>query len=341
LWTGLYQIAFMKKADYHVVNEIVDYVKKEKGKAPANFVNAILRRFLREKNVKTGIPEGALIRSFPEWLVKRWQDRFDKAGTEELLLSLNENPQFSVRVNLEKISLSDAMSRLHEEGIKTKEGLLSESALSVQKLGPVLKSRLFSEGLISIQDEMSQLVGLAIGTQKGTRILDACAGLGTKTHQIRELCPDATLVSMDNEIRRLKSVTNTGLIVLGDAIKNPFKRGIFDTILVDAPCSSLGILRKHPEIKWRRRQRDIISFGNFQFALLKALWDNLARGGHMIYSVCSFEPDETIAVIEKFKKEKQFILVNPLPFLFNKEYFLSLPHETGADGFFIAKMKKI
>jgi 16S rRNA (cytosine967-C5)-methyltransferase len=341
LWTGLYQIAFMKKADYHVVNEIVDYVKKEKGKAPANFVNAILRRYLRENGVKKGIPEEALKHSFPEWLVKRWQDRFGKADTEELLLSLNENPQFSVRVNLDQISLSDAISRLHEEGIKTKEGLLSESALSVQKLGPVLKSRLFSEGLISIQDEMSQLVGLAIGTQKGTRILDACAGLGTKTHQIRELCPDATLVSMDNEIKRLKSITNTGLTVLGDAIQNPFKRGIFDTILVDAPCSSLGILRKHPEIKWRRRQRDIISFGNFQFALLKALWDNLARGGHMIYSVCSFEPDETVAVIEKFKKEKQFILVNPLPFLFNKEYFLSLPHETGADGFFIAKMKKI
>jgi 16S rRNA (cytosine967-C5)-methyltransferase len=341
LWTGLYQIAFMKKADYHVVNEIVDYVKKEKGKAPANFVNAILRRFLREKGAKTGIPEGALNRSFPEWLVKRWQDRFGKVDTEELLSSLNENPQFSVRVNLDKISLSGAISRLHEEGIKTKEGLLSESALCVQKLGPVLKSKLFSEGLISIQDEMSQLVGLAIGAQKGTRILDACAGLGTKTHQIRELCPDATLVSMDNEIRRLKSVTNTGLTVLGDAVHNPFKKGIFDTILVDAPCSSLGILRKHPEIKWRRRQRDIISFGNFQFALLNALWNNLARGGHMIYSVCSFEPDETVAVIEKFKKEKKFILENPLPFLFNKEYFLSLPHETGADGFFIAKMKKI
>jgi 16S rRNA (cytosine967-C5)-methyltransferase len=341
LWAGLYQIAFMKKADYHVVNEVVDYVKKEKGKAPANFVNAILRRFLREKGEKTGIPEGAVEHSFPEWLAKRWQARFGKADTERLLFSLNENPQFTLRVNLARISLSDAASRLNEEGIKAKEGLLSESALFVQKLGPVLKSALFAEGLISIQDEMSQLVGLAIGPQKGTRILDACAGLGTKTHQIQELCPDAILVSMDNEIRRLKSVTNTGLTILGDAMQNPFKKNIFNTILVDAPCSSLGILRKHPEIKWRRRPQDIISFGNFQLALLKSLWDNLTRGGYMIYSVCSFEPDETVAVIEKFKKEKQFTLENPLPFLFNKEYFLSLPHETGADGFFIAKMKKL
>jgi 16S rRNA (cytosine967-C5)-methyltransferase len=341
LWAGLYQIAFMKKADYHVVNEVVDFVKKEKGKAPANFVNAILRRFLREKGEKTGIPEGALERSFPEWLVKRWQGRFGKTDTEQLLFSLNETPQFTVRVNFDKISLSEAAARLREEGIKTKEGLLSDSALFVQKLGPVLKSPLFLEGLINIQDEMSQLVGLSMGPQKNTRILDACAGLGTKTHQIRELYPNATLVSMDNEIRRLKSVTNTGLTILGDAIQNPLKEGVFDVILIDAPCSSLGILRKHPEIKWRRRQRDIISFGNYQLALLKALWVNLRRGGLMIYSVCSFEPDETVAVIDKFRKEKQFILENPLPFLFNKEYFLSLPHETGADGFFIAKMKKL
>jgi len=149
------------------------------------------------------------------------------------------------------------------------------------------------------------------------------------------------LISMDNEIRRLQSVSNAGMTVLGDAVCNPFRKDIFDTILIDAPCSSLGILRKHPEIKWRRHKQDIVSFSNFQFALLNALWDNLKKGGHMVYSVCSFEIEETIAVIEKFKKEKKFILENPLPFLFNKEYFQSLPHETDTDGFFIAKMKKI
>ncbi len=341
LWISLYQVAFMKKAEYHVVNETVDYVKKEKGKATANFVNAILRRFIREQGVGTTIPEGALNRSFPAWLVKRWQDRFGNIDKEKLLFALNETPKFTLRVNLAKLSRSEAASRLLEEGIETKEGLLSESALCVDKVSPVLKSRLFSEGLISIQDEMSQLVGLAIGSQKGVRILDACAGLGTKTHQIREICPDAMLVSMDNEMKRLKFVTNTSLTVLGDAGRSPFKKGVFDTILLDAPCSSLGILRKHPEIKWRRRKQDIISFGNYQLVLLKALWENLAQGGRMVYSVCSFEPEETLDVIAKFRKEKKFMLENPLPFLFNKEYFLSSPHETGADGFFIAKMKKI
>ncbi len=341
LWTGLYQIVFMKKADYHVVNEIVDYVKKEKGKAPANFVNAILRKHLREKGNGSDIPAEALNRSYPQWLVKKWQSRFGTADANRLLAGLNENPRFTLRVNIKKISRSQAAARLLKEGIKTKEGLFSETALYVQKLGPVLKSELFSEGLVSIQDEMSQLVGLTIGAQKGTRVLDACAGLGTKTHQIHELYPDTMLISMDNEIRRLQSVSNAGMTVLGDAVCNPFRKDIFDTILIDAPCSSLGILRKHPEIKWRRHKQDIVSFSNFQFALLNALWDNLKKGGHMVYSVCSFEIEETIAVIEKFKKEKKFILENPLPFLFNKEYFQSLPHETDTDGFFIAKMKKI
>ena len=331
----------MKKADYHVVNEIVEYAKQEKGKSRADFVNAILRRYLREQGTRSGIPEGALEHSFPQWLVKRWETRYGRAGAEKLLTALNETPQFALRVNLEKISISEAASLLRKEGIKTEEGTLSESALCVRKLGPVLKNKLFMESLISVQDEMSQLVGTAIGTQTNKRILDACAGLGTKTRQIQEICPGSVVVSMDNNIQRLKSIAGTGTTVLGDAVRSPFRKGVFDIILIDAPCSSLGIIRKHPEIKWRRRQQDIISFSNYQLTLLNALWDNLEEGGCLVYSVCSFEPEETTEVIAKFRKERRFRLENPLPFLFNKEYFLSVPHHTGADGFFIAKMKKI
>ena len=341
LWIGMYQIAFMKKAEYHVVNETVDYIKKEKGKAPANFANAILRRFIRENTNRASLPAGAILHAFPEWLVKRWQERFGADDTERLLVTLNEDPRFSIRVNLNRISVHEAAVLLREEGIETKAGAFAKSALYVDKLGPTLKCGPFSEGLISIQDEMSQLVGLAIGDQEHNRILDACAGLGTKTCQIQELNPQAVLVSMDNEIKRLKLAVNAGMTVLGDAACSPFKKAAFDTILLDAPCSSLGILRKHPEIKWRRRRQDIINFGNLQVALLNAVWDNLADGGNLVYSVCSFEPEETTQVIDRFGGQKKFILENPLPFLFNKEYFLSLPHETGTDGFFIAKMKKI
>jgi 16S rRNA (cytosine967-C5)-methyltransferase len=172
-------------------------------------------------------------------------------------------------------------------------------------------------------------------------VLDACAGSGTKTRQLSELPHTGSVVSMDNEMKRLRLIGKGAGIVQGDVLQNPFPREVFDTILVDAPCSSLGIIRKHPEIKWRRRPEDIKAFGRTQLAIVKALWHQLKTGGSMIYSVCSFEPEETLEVLEGLEKTDKFVLENPLPFLFNKEYFLSLPHETGVDGFFIARVKKI
>ena len=171
-------------------------------------------------------------------------------------------------------------------------------------------------------------------------MLDACAGLGTKTEQMLELYPEARFVAMDLRIGRLSTASERLSIVRGDILRLPFKRNKFDAILLDAPCSSLGIVRKHPEIKWRRKEEEIPRFGAHQLALLSAVWGSLKQGGHCIYSVCSFEPEETLDVIRAFAAKEQFLLENPLPFLFNKEYFLSLPHETGVDGFFIAKLRK-
>jgi 16S rRNA (cytosine967-C5)-methyltransferase len=141
---------------------------------------------------------------------------------------------------------------------------------------------------------------------------------------------------------RLRLLGPEALRVRGDARASPFRNGAFDLILLDAPCSSMGIIRKHPEIKWRRNEADIAAFGNLQLDLLRRLWDNLRAGGHMVYSVCSFEPEETTEVIERFRGEKKFVEEDALPALPNhgKGPFLSVPHETGMDGFFIARLKK-
>ena len=196
-------------------------------------------------------------------------------------------------------------------------------------------------GFIHVQDEASQLAGFSVQPKRGEIILDACAGLGTKTGQMIEQQGGSRIVAMDKEMRRLKLAPDTIDLIRGDAVDSPFRDEVFDAILLDAPCSSLGIIRKHPEIKWRRTEKEMARFGNYQLILLRSLWRTLKTGGHMIYSVCSFEPEETVSVIERFKKEEAFILENPPPFLFNKEYFLSLPHETTMDGFFIARLKKI
>ena len=127
----------------------------------------------------------------------------------------------------------------------------------------------------------------------------------------------------------------------GDALKNPFKRGAVDSILLDAPCSSLGIIRKHPEIKWRRREQDVAAFGGVQREMIRSLGESLRRGGHLVYSVCSFEPEETTEVVEQVLSEGSFAREKALPGLIPDDYFLSLPHVSGMDGFFIARLRKL
>jgi 16S rRNA (cytosine967-C5)-methyltransferase len=353
LWITLYQLVFMRKAYYHVINEAVEFAKQESGPQVGNFVNAVLRQFLQAQGTAAGPgsprpgeeSEGsarslAEIHSFPEWLVVRWLDRFGKDSTVRLMELLNQPPEFALRLDLRKCSQETAMNRLKDKGVSTRPGKYLASAIHVYKLGPVLKDELFKTGCIRVQDEMSQLAGLSVEPAQGSYILDACAGLGTKTEQIMEKAP-ALLVSMDRSVKRLELGPEEANRVIGDIIEVPFRKGSFDAILLDAPCSSLGIIRKHPEIKWHRREEDISSFGAYQLRLIKSLWEVLKKGGCLVYSVCSFEPEETLDVIEGLRKEKPFLLENAFPFLFNREYLLSLPHLTGTDGFFVARLRKL
>ncbi len=335
----------MKKGAHHVVNETVEYVKKEKGVPVANFVNAVLRKALNEGR-RLSLPDDPVERfsiacSFPEWLVRRWVERLGTIETEALLTEMNITPQFSIRIDERKITRDAAVQKIREIGVTTDKGRLLDSAITVDKVGPLLNSELFRSHAIRVQDEASQLVGQAVAPRPGEVVLDACAGIGTKTEQMIELYPDIHLVAMDLRMERLSVEAQRLSMVRGDVLHLPFKEKVFDAILLDAPCSSLGIIRKHPEIKWRRKEEEISRYGSYQRALLRALWPSLKQGGHCIYSVCSFEPEETTDVLRAFAAERHFLLENPLPFLFNKEYFLSLPHETKVDGFFIAKLRKV
>lgn len=346
----------MKKSSYHVVNEAVEYTKKTEGRYAAGFVNAILRGFIRgfidnpETKTKTSsvstkpsveIRNISTFYSFPEWIVKRWHERFGAEETEKLCLIMNTAPYFTLRIDERKMKVEDVAEYLEKKDIKTERGRYLETALYVERLTPVLRDNLFKKGIIFIQDESSQLAGISVQPADGDIILDACAGVGTKTRHIKEIADNINVFSMDINTHRLRLIDNKGKILKGDVLHHPFKQGSFDIILLDAPCSSMGIIRKHPEVKWRLKEKDIHNYGTLQLKMLNALWDSLKTGGYLIYSVCSFEPEETIAVIKSFGKQKEFILENPFPFLFNKEYFLSLPHKTDMDGFFIARLKKL
>ncbi len=331
----------MKKAYYHVVKESVEYAKNEYGGSVSGFLNAILRRFLNDAELRD-MPDPDKVRnSYPPWLYKRWTRQFDTENTDKLCAELIREPRFALRVNTARISVEEARQRLADEGIIAGCGNFAPSALTVDRLLPVMATPVFREGLLTIQGEASQLAGIAVREAAGKMILDACSGSGTKTRQIMELCPASSVYSMDNDMKRLMLSALKTSVICGDSIRPPIRSNIFDTILIDAPCSSLGIIRKHPEIKWRRTKGEILRFAELQLAMLNSLWGLLAKGGRVIYSVCTFEPEETLGVIHNLAKEKKFTLENPLPFLFNKEYFISLPHETAMDGFFIARLRKL
>lgn len=338
---GLYQILFMKKGHHHVVNETVEFVKRTNSQSLASFVNAVLRQCIREHEglvpPNDPVKRLAVLLSFPEWLVRRWLARFGD-DTEALLAACNKCPAFSLFVDERRIGRDALIDHLATKGVQARPGGVPGS-VRVDRIAPLLADELFLEGSIQVQDEASQIAGLAVGVAPGEIVLDACAGLGTKSRQMRSLAPGARIVVMDVDVRKVARA-GTDLPVAADAARPPFREGLFDAVLLDAPCSSLGVIRKHPEIKWRRREKDIASFGRRQIGLLRSLWDIVRPGGRLVYSVCSFEPEETVEVIEAFARERKFVLEKAPSFLFNKESFLSLPHTTGMDGFFVARLMK-
>lgn len=346
---ALYQVFFMQKAVYHVVDETVEYVKASKGQGSANFVNAVLRRAIRERH-SLALPEDPVSRlsvehSFPLWLVKRWYDRFGPTDVSSLLEVLDRTPEFGLRVDTRWITTTAARQRLLKAGIEAREGKYVEGALRVDRVGPLLTNDLFTTHLVHVQEETSQMAVQALlagsGANPDRLVLDACAGQGTKTGQIRQMGPGTRLVAMDVDRGKLKACLGaTLLLTQADATKIPFKKGCFDCILLDAPCSSLGIVRKHPEIKWRRKETDIVRQAAMQRQMVRESLASLKAGGRLVYSVCSFEPEETSGVVNEFVKEGSLVPDGPVPGASDGPWFLSLPHVTGLDGFFIASLRK-
>lgn len=335
----------MKKAPYHVVNEVVGFAKHRKGERKGRFVNAVLRRFLREDPLPplNGNPAARLSTaySFPHWLVTRWLDRFGEATTETLLGHLNTPPLFTVRFDEKAITCDEVTAALKAKGCEPEPSTVLPNAVKVGQVRRVLDDDLFRKGLLTIQDEASQIAGSAVQPKPDDLVLDACAGTGTKTRNITESCPQARIIAMDSDRDRLAWAGPAAPLVVGDATRPPFRPETFNHILLDAPCTSLGIIRKHPELKWRRSAEDIRRFSGLQRRMLNTLWGALRRGGSLVYSVCSFEPEETTDLVKIFAEDRDFVLEKPTPFLFNKEYLLSVPFETGMDGFFVVKMRKL
>lgn len=296
LLCGLYQLRSMDVADHAALNETVSAVE-ELNFAPARgLVNAVLRRYQREgKALDAQLPDDPALRSsHPDWLAGKFEADWPH-DWQRLLAANNRQGPMTLRINRREISRDTWLQRAREIGIGVQPLDDCPDAVMLDEARPVAKIPGFNSGHASVQDASAQLAADLMDLRYGQRVLDACAAPGGKTaHMLERQALELTaldsdsrrLLRVDENLRRLKLKAQ---LVAGDA-GTPAKwwdRKLYDRILIDAPCSGTGVIRRHPDIKWLRRKTDIPQLQLQQLRLLKALWPLLAPGGRLVYATCS------------------------------------------------------
>ncbi|HSE89086.1 MAG TPA: 16S rRNA (cytosine(967)-C(5))-methyltransferase RsmB [Candidatus Binatia bacterium] len=368
LRVAFYQLLFLDKIpDYAAVNEAVQLAKAHGGNKVAGFVNAVLRNFLREKDSiaepqPTNDWQVALANEYshPGWLINKWLDYFGREETEALMRANNEIAPLVLRVNSCKSSREALLALLLKSGVSAVATRWSPVGIWVKSRSPVDRLPGFQEGLFQVQGEASQLVSYLLSPQKGERILDACAAPGGKTTHVAELMADTgEVIALDKSEKGIDKIRENaarlGLTSPRAAkadIRHPLPaefRSSYDRILVDAPCSALGTLRSHPEIKWHRNESDIKRLAHLQKHIIDQVVHYLKPGGVLVYSTCTLTKDENENVVEDFLEDhKEFVLEDAAvylsgraSFLVRGSYYMALPHRHNTDGFFAARMGKV
>ena len=355
-----------------VVDDAVDLARYAHKSHAAGFVNAVLRSLLRERHrlplpprpacpERSGGASGAdraaaleylgITHSHPEWLVSRWLDRYGFDAAERWVRFNNEVPALTLRTNTLKTDRHSLAAALRADGIETGPTAHAPDGLIVASGNPM---RLMNDGSFFVQEEASQLVALTMDARGGERILDLCASPGGKTVALAGAMHDTGLVvASDIRARRMKllratvaasSARSIRVVHIPSSGPLPF-RSAFDRILIDAPCSGLGTIRRDPDIRWRRREGDLESLASHQIALLHRAADVVRPGGRLVYATCSSEPEENEAVVDAFLAARgDFAPVDlrsegaaPLaPLLDARGMFRTLPFAHGLEAFFAA-----
>jgi len=360
LRTGLYQLWYTDRIPpFAAVNEAVGIARKT-CPAASGLVNALLRTALRKKDA-IAWPDMAkdpgkaisVIHSHPRWLVERWLDEFGIDETIAICRANNAVPPLALRVNSLKASREQAVAALAQEGLTVEPTAFSPDGLLLASPAASLRETAsWRKGLIRIQDEASQLIALLLSPEPGESLLDLCAGTGGKTLHLAALMENrgrVTAVDLHpDKLRQLQEEAGRlGMTIVeayaADSAAPPETfGGIFDRVLLDAPCSGLGTLRRNPEIRWRLAPADIEKCSQIQRRLLRSAADCVRPGGRLVYSVCTVTPEENEIVIEDLLKDRpDFALIRstatqgiPSALIDDAGLFRTFPHRHGTDGFF-------
>ncbi|CDF57889.1 16S rRNA (cytosine(967)-C(5))-methyltransferase RsmB [Thermobrachium celere] len=359
---AVYQIFYMDKVpEYAAINESVEIVKNKERKA-SGFVNGILRNILRNKqqfydiNVKDKVKKLSIEYSHPEWMVNMFIKDFGEDFTKDLLAANNTVPKLTIRVNTLKTTKYELKEILQNKGIKVSDGVVEE-ALILEDFANIEKSDEFNKGLFTIQDESSMLPSKVLDAKQGMKVLDLCSAPGGKTTHIAQLMNNnGEIIAFDIHEHKLKLINDNakrlGINIINAKLKDAqiymeeYKE-YADRVLVDAPCSGLGLLRKKPEIKYNIDKGDIEQLARIQKNILNNAAKYVKKDGYIVYSTCTLTVEENEEVIKEFLRNNDNFIIedinNYLPekLKTNLPYLKIYPNVHKMDGFFIAKLKRI
>jgi 16S rRNA (cytosine967-C5)-methyltransferase len=365
LRTAVYQIRYMRVPEWAVVNEAVESEKERGGKPP--LVNAVLRNYLRRKDAITVPPADdpvehlSIVTSHPRWLIRRWIKRFGYDESARLAQKNNEIPPHTLRM-ADAAQREQALTILKDKGVSSRlthyspSGIIVEGPISFAELEELLPFPFF------VQDEASQLISFLLDPRPGERVLDACAAPGGKaTHMAQLMKGTGEITAVEVEEKRIPRIQNNiarlGIhcikVLLGDVRDMDKLAGcgdcLFDRILLDAPCSALGVVRRNPDVKYRQTANDLIRLRKNQADLLRSVSRYLRVGGIMVYSVCSTEPEEGEEVLRAFLQDNRTFSIIEGDYDFLKRFeitysegafYRTFPHKDEMDGFFAARLRR-
>ncbi|PRX74545.1 16S rRNA (cytosine967-C5)-methyltransferase [Cohnella sp. SGD-V74] len=368
-----YQLRWLTRVPAHaVVDEAVGIAKKRGHAGIGGLVNGVLRAVLRE-GFAAPLPQGltpaeriALEHSHPLWLVERWLAEFGEAAAERMCAANNEPPHVSARINPLKTTRERVLAEMADAGIEAAPSRLAPEGIIASRTGNLVHSEWYKQGSLTVQDESSMLVASVADPRPGMRVLDCCAAPGGKTtHLAEKMRDEGTIVANDvhphkealikQQAERLNLTAVRTMTADALELADKLEPESFDVVLLDAPCSGLGVIRRKPEIKWNKSEADIGSLSELQSRLLDRVQALVKPGGTLVYSTCTIAPEENENAVRLFlQRHPAFSLepegwteetLGPLreagvatePF---EGMLQLLPDMFGSDGFFIARLRK-
>jgi 16S rRNA (cytosine967-C5)-methyltransferase len=361
LRVALYQILFLDRIPHAAaVNEGVEFIKRIRGEKPAGLVNAVLRNIIRNiEGIRYPDPKEDIVQylsvyySHPHWIVKRWVNRLGQEETQKLLVANNERPGLSLRINRLKVEPVQFLKLLEQQQIPYIGSTYFDHFVKVKSLSKIGQMDLFRNGMFTIQDESAALPCLLLAPKPGDRIIDMCAAPGGKTTNIAELLRnEGEVIAVDKYEAKLNLIKGScerlGLknvhLVAADAAT--LVQAEVDKVILDAPCSGLGVLAKKPDIKWKRDVADILKLKTMQSALIENAARLLKPGGILVYSTCTTEPEENEEIVSAFlRRHPEFSVEDARHFvssdLVNQQGFVeTFPHRHQMDGSFAVRLVK-